>query len=358
MQNQKKILIISLSGIGNTLLATPFLQDLKIYFPDSMIDFLVLNKGMAEVVAENSIVNNVFILSGHFIKDFILVFKLRNKKYTYSVTLFPSNKWQFNVLAFLIGARLRVTHAYGYAKLKTVSFLQNVKIQADENIPDIEQNTNLLKAFGCSGQSKKMLLPLKEDDRRFAEYFLRERVIAGEFVIGIHPGGGGILDKSWQGLTKRWPEERFAELCDYLVEYKRARVLIFGGREEEHIKNRIKTQAIYKTELFIVDALSLTKTAGLIERCSLFISNDTSLMHIAAALNIPVLGILGPTNYKRTAPCGENAYYIKSDIACSPCLEYPFYTTNSKIKCGRELECFKNITVGAVINRLKELRLI
>jgi ADP-heptose:LPS heptosyltransferase len=117
--NVKRILVISLSGIGNTILFTPFLNCLRSHYSEIEIDFLTLNQAMTEVVSGSNLANNIFVLSTPPFRILETLWQLRKKHYDYSVTAFPSNKWQFNVLAFLIGAKNRVTHKYKRCQLRT-----------------------------------------------------------------------------------------------------------------------------------------------------------------------------------------------------------------------------------------------
>ena len=353
-----KIIVVALSGIGNTLLATPFLRCLKQCYPEAKIDFLVFNKVVAEVVEGAGFTDEIFTLCGGHFKNLALILKLNRRKYSHSVILFPSNKWQFNLLSFLIGAKTKITHSY--RKRAALSFLQDAKVPAYDDLHDADQNLNLLEVFGCKCDvsDKSLTIILRDKDLEFADEFIQQKGLADEFVVGVHPGGGGALDKSWQGLCKRWPEENFAALCDELVALKKAKILVFGGPEEKSLKRAVLDKSKDKDNLFIVNAASLKQTAALIKRCDLFVSNDTGLMHLAVSVGVPTLGILGPTNYKRTSPYGDKGYYIKADLPCSPCLKYPFYSTDSRIKCGKNFECFNSITVEAVIAKLKDLGLI
>ena len=350
----KKILTISLSGIGNTILFTPFLNCLRKNYPEAEIDFLTLNQTMADVVSGSSLVDNIFVLSKRQFRIFKILWQLRRKQYDYSIAAFPSNKWQFNVLAFLIGATNRVTHRYNYGKLKTLSFLQNKKILAIEGIHDVEQNMNLLKIFGVNvkNEERKLIFYISDENKKFAKEFLVENQLENKFLVGIHPGAGGFY-KGWQGFAKRWSEENFAKLCDTLIEEKDAKVLIFGGPEEIGLKNKVRSLAKHKEDIIIIDE-SLKHTAAIIGKCNLFISNDSGLMHVAATFNVPTIGIFGPTNYKRTAPYGKNCHFIRRDLSCGSCLIYPFHSTSSKIRCKRNFECLRGITIKDVINKINE----
>ena len=352
----KKILTISLSGIGNTILFIPFLNSLRKNYPLSKIDLLVLNKAMADIVSDSNSIDSVFVLVKQPLKILMTILKLRKVHYDYSVIAFPSNKWQFNVLAFLIGAKNRVTHKYNCCYQRTLSFLQNRKIKAIEGIHDVEQNMNLLKAFGINQENEKRELTfyISKENENFSENFLRENQLKENLLIGIHPGAGGGANKNWQGFSKRWPEENFVKLCDKLIEKRNAKILVFGGPEEMELKNEIKNLSKYKENVIIVNE-SFKHTAAIIRRCNLFISNDSGLMHVAVAVRGPkVIGIFGPTDYKRTAPYSKNSLVVRKEMPCSPCLKYPFHSVSSKIKCNRNFECLRKIKVEDVIKKIDE----
>ena len=351
----KKILVISLSGIGNTILFTPFLNSLRENYPETEIDFLALNQGIADVVLGGNLINSIFVFSKKPFRILKTLWQLRKKHYDYSVIVFPSNKWQFNVLAFLIGAKNRITHKYKCCQLKTLSFLQNKKILAVEGIHDVEQNMNLLRIFGINPKKEesKLTFYISEEDKKFAEDFLKENHLENDFLVGTHPGAGGT-NKNWQGFSKRWPEENFIELYNKLIEEKNAKILIFGGPEEMELKNRIRHLSNHKENIIIINE-SLKHIAAIIKKCNVFISNDSGLMHIAEASKVPIIGIFGPSNHIRTAPTTLNSQIIRLNLSCSPCLEYPFHSTSSKIKCNKDFECLRKIKVEDVIDKINEI---
>ncbi|MDD5638651.1 MAG: glycosyltransferase family 9 protein, partial [Candidatus Pacebacteria bacterium] len=225
-------------------------------------------------------------------------------------------------------------------------------------IHDVDQNMNLLKIFGLNpdNEERKLTFYISEEDKKFAEDFLKKNHLENDSLVGIHPGAGGAINKNWQGFSKRWPEENFIKLCDKLIEEKSAKILIFGGPEEIELKNKIRNLSNYKENITLINK-SLKHSAAIIQRCNLFISNDSGLMHIATVFNVPTIGIFGPSDYKRTTPYGENSYIVRKDLPCSPCLKYPFHLTSSKIKCKRNFECLKDITVKDVIDEINEIKL-
>ena len=91
---------------------------------------------------------------------------------------------------------------------------------------------------------------------------------------------------------------------------------------------------------------SLKEAIYLIAKCDLFISNDSGLMHIAGALNIPTLAIFGSTNPITTGPLGDHSVIIRKDVSCSPCL---------KETCPEDFRCMKMISVDEVFKEAQKL---
>lgn len=112
-------------------------------------------------------------------------------------------------------------------------------------------------------------------------------------LIGIHPGGAGL------GGQKRWPAERFAALAEALAEalaaHRGARIVVLGGPDEAALAREVAA-SMRTAPLVAVGKLPLLATCALIARCALFIGNDSSLLHAAAALGTPYVGIFGPTS--------------------------------------------------------------
>jgi len=346
----KKILIISLPGIGNTVLFTPFLNSFKKNYPTTKVDFLVLNQTRADAVSGSNLVDEIFVLPRELLRILKTLWQLRKNHYDYSVTAFPSNKWEYNVLALLIGAKERVTHSYQCCWLGTLSFLQNKKIPAIEGIHDVEQNMNLLEVFNINPEREARILSfhISDKDKEFAEKFLKKKKLENDFLVGIHPGC------SENNKYRRWPSEHFIELIDNLTTQKK-KIFLFGSFDEIGELNRIYRQCKERDKIFLIQDKNLKHIAALIAKCKLFICNDSGLGHIAATYKIPVLAIIGPTQPLRTKPYGECGYYLSLNLFCSPCLKYPFRSTTSRIKCKRNFKCLREIKASHVLNKIKEI---
>ena len=344
----KKILAVSLSGIGNTILFTPFLRSLRRHFPEARIDLLTWSRAMAAPVEGSALADNLIVMGDRPAARCSTVWRLRRARYDASVLAFPSNGLLFHALSFALGARRRYAHRYAGFRLRTLGFLETETVPAVEGLHDVDQNMTLLSLFGVppAGEERVLTFHLGAGDQDFAERWIREKRITARPLIGLHPGAGGAL-ADWQGSAKRWPIEPFIELSRRLVEEMNATVLVFGGPDEDVLKERTVCSSPKPGRTVAVNE-SLKHTAALIRACDLMISNDSGLMHVAAALGVPTLGIFGPTNPSRTAPRGPRCRFLHKPAAAAPLLRYPFHSTSSKIPRHAGLKAFDGIGVEEV----------
>ena len=312
-----KILVILASGIGNSILFSPVISALKKNHPHSQIDIFAYNYVFAEPFRGSDLVDRIYYFEG-----FKTILKLKKQKYDVSITAFPSNKWQFNLFAFLVDAKERLTHSYEIGRIKTLSFLQNKKIPADEKLHDVEQNLNLLKMLNLPILGDKMVFfKILEENELFAQDFIKKNHLNGKYLIGIHPGSGNIE-------YKIAPLEKFSEIVRREINTNSA-ILLFGSKDERKIKEELKSilEKNNKNPIYTIET-SLKNTASLIKKCDIFISNDTGLMHIAStSKNTKIIALFNGTNLIRTRPYAKNAELV---ILSENKLRYPFWNTSAK----------------------------
>jgi heptosyltransferase-2 len=145
-------------------------------------------------------------------------------------------------------------------------------------------------------------LVLPDAERRAAHLFLRRHGAPKEQgpLVAIHAGGAGVSGR------KRWPPDRFAELAEQLQRAWGARLLLLGGREETALARTIAAEMHDAEPIIATGAVSLLTSFALIASCDLFIGNDSSLLHAAAALGTPYVGIVGPTSAANFHPLGHH----------------------------------------------------
>ena len=319
----KKIIVLCLAGIGDTLMFTPTLKVLRQAFPFAKIDALVMYKGTKSLLESSPDLDRVihwnFIQQGKK-RSALFCLKLRRNLYDLSLTAYPSNRYEYNVVSLLIGAKLRVGHQYNVKcsyKTDHIAFHHRATESKANNLHNVEENLKLLECLSIDPKfyaPHRLCLYLSRQDEISAEQFLRTyREPNASLLTGIHPGSGETKNLH----LKRWPIDNFAQLADWLIEKKNHQVFVFGGDNEKQLRHKLIQRMAQNPVL--VENLSFRQTAALIQRCNVFVSADTGLMHAAAAVGTPAITLYGPTNPNLTFPWGSCYQIVKKDLTCSPC---------------------------------------
>lgn len=348
----KKILVLALPGIGNTLLLTPMLESLRSNYKDAKIKVLVMYKSCKEILEGNPNIDEIILfefLKHGYLKSLKFMNKLSKEKFDISILPHPSNKLHYNLVSYFARAKIRLAHKYPYFKIKSLNFLQNKRLNLS-NKHEIEENLELLKLLGINANDtkKNIFINLTDKNRDFASKFLKSNKIS-ELKVGIHAGSSNLAGME----NKRWPKERFVELCNYLIDNYKATILIFGGNDEIDLKEFIHKNLKNKNKAFIVNTNSIKDTAALIQKCDFFITNDSGLMHIAAAFNVKTIAVSGAADCRRTYPLNNNSGIIFHDISCYPC-----YKFGEKLHCKRkekDYACLRYISIYNIIALMEKI---
>lgn len=338
-----KILVLALSGIGDGLMFTPALSLLKQAEPKAEIDVLVMFKGCGDVFQNNPNLNNVIYFD--FMKEGALsslkfLLKIRGK-YDISINVYPSNRLEYNVINYIIGAKQRCGIDYLRNNGKNLSFLNNIRCTEDDNLHNVIENVRVIEKL----TNKKFLtIPkldffLTEEDGKFAEDYINQNNIDSNIVIGVHPGCNTLKNH----INRRWDPKNFSLLAQKLSDKYNCKILVFGGPEEADIKKTVVGNNNLKN-IKSVETKSLTETLAVMKHCNYFISNDSSLMHVSSALGLHVFPIIGPTNMNYIHPWQTSFTEISLKLECSPC----FYYSPKPLNCSRldkKYKCIKDISV-------------
>jgi ADP-heptose:LPS heptosyltransferase len=152
-------------------------------------------------------------------------------------------------------------------------------------------------------------------------------------------------------LERRWPAERFVQLAQGLIKRYKTEVILIGALAEKKYTHAV-AQAIAAPGAIrnLAGALSLPELAGVIEGAALFISNDSGPLHLAAALQKPVVGFYGPETPKRFGPLCKTRLTFYLGLACSPCMS----VDNAKtVNCTNHRRCMIDLTAAMVFPRLQ-----
>jgi heptosyltransferase-2 len=350
-----KILVISLAGVGDTLLATPLMHELRANFPDATIDALVMWAGSRDVLAGNPHLNSVFqrnLMKSDKAGSLKFLWDLRRHHYDVSINTHPQSKIHYRLVARFIKAQMRLSHNYHQSKLFDW-LLGDHTLPQDYEKHSVENTLALLQFLGV-----KPVLPhhecelfLSPDEFAWADAFLGERNLGARKRLGIHIGSSGTKNLA----LRRWPVEHFTELIQRLNQnHPEVAILLFGGPEEEQAHEQILAQTS-RQHVFVVKTANFRQTAALVRTCDGFISGDTSLMHLAAAGRVPKQFVIEtPTFYKPNYPYNQPFTLIRNPEIAGRNLQYYLYDGRDIRGTNKELRrCMASITVDSAYQTLQ-----
>ena len=356
----QKIIILGLSGIGDALMFSPALELLRKRYPAARIDFLSMFKGVEELFLGNRDLTGVLyrdFLHANPFSSFFYLLNLRRRRYDVSINVYPSNRWHYNIISAIIGARKRLGHDYNHANTRSLNFLNNLRVHEDDRRHNVEENVRLIGLLegepGAPDGSVRALpglnVVLGEQDKQFAHSWLKEHGIPVQsLIVGFHAGSSSMKNHE----RRRWAPEKFAQLGASLVDQSGATVLLFGGPDEYGLNRSINQMMAGKG--ICVEAPSLMKSVALMSHCSVFVSNDSGLMHVAAGLQIPTVAIFAYTNPAYVHPWQTPSIVVRRDLECSPCFFYSPRSAHCKWTEDR-FRCITHIEADEIFQAVGKL---
>jgi ADP-heptose:LPS heptosyltransferase len=295
----RNILVIDFGQLGDVILSLPALAAIRHKFPRARVTVAVGGAAAAVVemagVADEALpVDRVALRDGpkHLSVWQIgkLVLEVRRRKFDFVIDLHSLS--ETNLLGFLSGAGRRL---YARRPGRSLDYLANFHPQPpseDRSKHAIERYLDVLTPLDVGDVSRVPRLPVREDDGRAVEELLRKAKATGKTrsnrktgdgddapLVGIFPGAGHP--------SRRWPIERFAELAWMLERNDSVRSVLFAGPEERQLVREARTK--FPPSTLVLDRLTVPQLAAAAARLSVFVSNDTGPMHIAAAVGTPVV---------------------------------------------------------------------
>jgi heptosyltransferase-3 len=302
-QQVKKLLVIKPRAVGDVLLSTVVIRNLRAALPHAEIHYLT-EPPSAPVVANNPAVNAVVVFDPHSMSGLELIRRVRKGRYDLVFDLFGNPRTA--LVTRLSGARHRV----GY-RFRGRSYAYTVLVEPrGDRVHNTQFNLDALEAVGIPIIDRTVEFPVPAEDQDSMDRYLESAVPPGVLLVAVNTGGG------W--YTKRWPLERFARLADAIADRFGAAILLPWGpgqREEvETVRN-----AMHHAPL-VPPPTTLPQLGALLKRCSLLVSNDSGPMHIGAAVGARVVGIYGPTNPILQGPLGSGHVVIRNErLGCLGC---------------------------------------
>ncbi len=323
-----RILVILPNWLGDAIMATPAIELLSKYHPNSRFTFVGSYVSIEAIkhhpVCERAIVDETKKASSRL----LATYKLAKELGEFSLAVSFRNQLHSSLLLRFTSTVICIAKASWHSKLLL------------SHTPKIKTTQHLVKQY-CE------LAMINVDNFNSEIPNLKLYIEEKEYekpTLGINAG-------ATYGSAKRWYPERFAEVAAAFS--NKYDIVIFGGPNEvemaQEIEDNLKSLQI-KNYVNVAGKTNIQELCSFIGGCSLFITNDSGPMHVAAAYQVPTVAIFGPTRYKETSQWkNKKSKIVRHEMDCSPCM---------KRECPlKHHECMTTITAQEVIQAVIELDL-
>jgi heptosyltransferase-2 len=336
-----RILIRTTNWVGDLVMTTPAIEAVRMNFPDSTL--AVLARPWVTPLLENHPgVDHVLPLKtgNGYVSHMVEVIKTASllRKMKFDLAIIFQNAFEAALLAYLGGISYRIGYnTDGRGFLLSHSVIRDIEAL---NVHQVEYYLSILRAMGWGAESRDPRLFVAEKDQEAIQSLLSSKGIGQDhLLLGLSPG-------AVFGPAKRWPAERFAAIGDWAAKRWGAKIVVLGSQGEGDICS-VVTQSMAHNPVNLCGRTTLGEAMALIERCHFFVTNDSGLMHIAAALNVPLVAIFGSTDPVATGPRNEKARVVQQTVDCAPCL---------RPECPTDYRCMLGIEPEDVWRELEGLR--
>lgn len=338
--------MVKLSAIGDVVHTLPLLETIKKYFPDTRIDWLVEQEA-SDIVEGHGAIDQLIVSRRKSwqkrlrkvreipkvveeVMDFIG--ELRGKRYDIVIDL--QGLFKSGLLTGLCRGNRKIGLSGG--REGSAFFLTERPYSVDYDQHAIDRYLKAAEYLDCPATTSMGHIPLRPSDMEQVDRLLLENGLEEACLVAVNPMA------RW--VTKLWETEKFSALADRIIEAFPCEIVFTGSSQDRPTIDRIigsMTQRAFN----LAGRTSLKGLAYLFAKCRTLITTDTGPMHIAAAMNCPVVALFGPTAPERTGPYGNGHRVVRAEIECSPCF---------KKKCDHKT-CMRDITVDRVFEAVDQI---
>ncbi len=335
-QEPQNILVRMPNWIGDLVMATPVLTDLRAAFPEAAITAMCCTP-LCELLKLDASIDELFCFTRPSNKF------LRREEHRNIIAKIQAGKFDTAILltnSFSSAWRCwqgKVTRRIGYSAHLRRLLLTDPVLWPKKKMHQVDLYKRLLSPLGVphSDTAPRLFVSKKEVDES-KELLYQRGYVKGKKLIGINPGAA-------YGSAKCWPPERFRALALELL--KEGCVVFFGDASIFSLVREI-CKGLPEEAMNLAGTTSLRELACIIKDCDLLITNDSGPMHIAAAFDTPLIALFGSTDAEATGPYGKPDAVINKHASCSPCF---------KRVCPIDFRCMKEISVEEVAEKAREL---
>lgn len=315
----KRILVITLSNLGDIVLTTPVVQCLIQEFPDAKLDVMAGPVGI-KLFRDHAEIDNLIAYNKRsaFLRKIALFIRLRKAGYDLVCDL------RNTVLPLLIGAKY---------------ITSPIRSSGNSNTHKKDTHLSRLANMGIDISKSDFYIPISEESKKKAEELLGA---AGKnrYVV-LSPGA--------RSHVKRWPLKNFADLTDMIKKELGMETVLIGDSYDRIVVERMLFNMKTKP-LNLVEKTKIPELVHIIGKAALLITNDSAPLHIGSAMGARILAFFGPTSDKEYGPVTKNkSRVLNKKITCSPCKVPQCVNTDKKY------ECLRTISVEEAFRAVKEL---
>lgn len=322
----KSILFLRHDRIGDMVLSTAALKALREGYPHAKVTVLA-SKSNHEILMHNPNIDEILIYKGisRFIRE------IRPRRFDLVIDSFVTYELRQALMAYLSGGKYRTGFEEGG---REVFFNVNgptasSQKQMVDHLLDLAELAGGRRA-GCEPE----VFLSDTEITRATEALAEKGISANELTIAIHPGA--------HYPSQRWPAKRFGELSRRILEQGVAKVILIGSSDEEGLLEVVKKSVGADIQIFCCN--NIRELIALLSKCDLIVCNNSGPLHIAAALKVPTVSMIGPTVIPLWLPYGENNVVLNKRLFCSPC---------NRAVC-KDHECMESITVNEVFEAVQK----
>jgi lipopolysaccharide heptosyltransferase II len=344
----RRILVIRLDLIGDLVLSLVIVRALKRTYPDAEID-LVAVPASAQVVADDPDLTQILGYDPNIWRRPKALLQTRNwRELRELLNMLHGRQYDLAISAFgkwaaTLAVLSRATRRVGFGKESFPGFMTDSvpgkHWKEGEKQHEVDYCLELAQAAGATVNAEDRYSHLSIPAQATEEI---EQLLAGagvgstQLLIACHVSANN-------GQSKRWPVSYWATLLDRLIRDEGAVTVLTGAPNDLPLIEQI-TSRMHEQPLNLAGRTSLIQLAALLKRANLLISGDSGPMHMAGAVDTPLIALHGPTDPALSGPVSRSATVLRSDIWCSPCYKAKdtadcrFFTT----------QCMKNILPAQV----------
>jgi ADP-heptose:LPS heptosyltransferase len=286
--------------MGDMVCTTPMFRAVKKKYPDAYLTVV------GDLVNKQLLVGNPNI-DGYLIWDkddpFSIINKIKSEKYDFGCTAGPN----FEALAIMILSKIPLISVprieNGWSPYETIPYkvLRKFVITKPHRMGNYapREYLRLLETINIfTDDTSKKLYYSSEAGKKRDSLFLENDINTKDLIVGISPSAGNKI--------KKWPEDRFAQVADYLIEKYQAKILIIGGpNDREESREMLKNIKNTGNVIDLTGKLSVEELKALVSKLKLFISVDTGPIYIAEAFSVPTVDLVGPMDENEQPPIGD-----------------------------------------------------